>query len=324
MAAKKNRAVYQFKVTLRDIHLPIWRRIQVWEDTTLAQLHRVLQVVLGWEDYHLHEFVIGRKIYCVPDPDDERTIIDEKRARIHQVIHRVGTEFEYGYDFGDDWRHDLLLEAILQPVCDTAYPRCVAGERSCPPEDVGGSSGYEDYLEALADPMHEEHEDVVKWRGPFDPEAFSLADINQQLEKRFRPIRMRAVSRTPSNPTTTNDYGPDKTSSFRALWAASGVPLKDLKRIPRNEKVPLELNDRERELIQWHTFADGALTDRLRVVPKTGEPPVFHFTLDDLDELAGFVASEANHAKNRKLQKEWLQLCDRIEAVLEGYTDEDD
>jgi len=98
---------------------------------------------------------------------------------------------------------------------------------------------------------------------------------------------------------------------------------KDRTRIHRNEKVPLELNDRERKLIQWHTFADGTLTDRLRVVPKPGEPPVFHFTLDDLDELAGFVAAEANHAKDKKLQKELDQLCDRIQATLDGYTDED-
>jgi len=73
----------------------------------------------------------------------------------------------------------------------------------------------------------------------------------------------------------------------------SGIPPKDRTRIHRNEKVPLELNDRERKLIQWHTFADGTLTDRLRVVPKPGEPPVFHFTLDDLDETRGFVAAES-------------------------------
>ncbi len=90
MAVKKNRAVYQFKVTLRNIHPPIWRRIQVWEDATLAQLHRVLQMVMGWEDCHLHEFRISRKIYGVPDLDDERKIVDVKRTRIHDVIQHVG------------------------------------------------------------------------------------------------------------------------------------------------------------------------------------------------------------------------------------------
>ena len=193
MAVKKNRAVYQFKVMLRKIHPPIWRRIQFWEDATLAQLHCVLQMGMGWEDYHLHEFRIGRKIYAVPDLDDERKIIDVKRTRIHDVIQHVGTEFEYVYDLGDYWEHDLLLETILLPDPDTSYPHCIAGERSCPPEDVGGSGGYEDYLEALADSEHEDHEDMIEWRGPFDPEAFSVEKINRQLKKKFRPVRQKVV-----------------------------------------------------------------------------------------------------------------------------------
>ena len=312
MAVKKHRAVYQFTVTLRNIHPPIWRRIQVWEDTTLAQLHRVLQTVMGWEDCHLHEFRIRGNVYAVPDLDDERKIIDVKRTRIHDVIQHVGTEFEYVYDLGDYWLHDLLLEDILQPAGDTPYPRCIAGERNAPPEDVGGSGGYEDYLEAMADPEHEEHEDMIGWRGPFDPEAFSVEKINRQLEKKFRPVRQKAV------PATSHSA-----SLLQALLSGSAIPQKKRIRIKPNETVPLELNGRERELIQ-STFADEDLTGRLRVVPKLGERPVFRFSLDELDELAGFVAFEANHAKNKKLEKEWDHLSERIEAVLERYTDQDD
>ena len=196
MATKKNRAIYQLKVTLRGIHPPIWRRIQVWEDTTLAQLHRVLQIVMSWEDYHLHEFVIGRRIYSVPDPDDdfyERNVIDEKRIRLPEVLTHVGTQFEYLYDFGDSWYHDLLLEAILVPEPALTYPRCLSGERCTPPEDVGGTMGYADYLEAMADPQHEEHENLLQWRGPFDPESFSVSDVNQMLHNRFRS-RTKAIS----------------------------------------------------------------------------------------------------------------------------------
>ena len=100
----KNRALYQLKVTLRDIQPPVWRRIQVWEDSTLAQLHTILQIVMGWEDYHLHQFVIGRRLYSVPDPDDdmyERKVIDERRVSLGEVVPRVGTQFAYLYDFGD-------------------------------------------------------------------------------------------------------------------------------------------------------------------------------------------------------------------------------
>lgn len=104
MAGKKNRVLYQLKVTLRDIHPPLWRRIQVWKDATLGQLHQLLQIVVGWEDCHLHEFVIGRRVYSVPDPEDdlcERKGIDESRERLREVVPRVGTPFEYLYDFGD-------------------------------------------------------------------------------------------------------------------------------------------------------------------------------------------------------------------------------
>ncbi len=188
------------KVMLQDIEPPIWRRIQVWEDITLAQLHAILQIVMEWEDCHLHQFVIGRRLYSVPDPDDdmyERKVIDESRARLGDVVPRVGTQFEYLYDFGDSWRHDLLLEAILLPEPAMQYPRCIAGERRAPPEDAGGTPGYEEYLEVLADPEHEEHENMLQWRGPFDPEAFSPDHVNARLRKKFRS-RKPAKASTPA------------------------------------------------------------------------------------------------------------------------------
>lgn len=94
MAETKNRVLYQLKVTLHDVHPPIWRRLQVWDDTTLPQLHRILQVVMGWEDYHLHEFHIGRRVYAVPDPDNDlndRRIFDERRQPLRMVVQQVGT-----------------------------------------------------------------------------------------------------------------------------------------------------------------------------------------------------------------------------------------
>jgi Plasmid pRiA4b ORF-3-like protein len=114
--AKQGRVLYQIKVTLRDIDPPIWRRIQVWEDTTLSQLHQILQIVMGWEDCHLHEFMIGRRLYSIPDVDDdlyERKVVDERRHRLLTLLPRVGTVFQYLYDFGDSWHHDILWEAIL-------------------------------------------------------------------------------------------------------------------------------------------------------------------------------------------------------------------
>ncbi|MDX2151807.1 MAG: plasmid pRiA4b ORF-3 family protein [Bryobacteraceae bacterium] len=188
MNTKKVRAIFQLHVRLREIQPVIWRRIHVWEDATLPQVHRILQMLFNWEDYHLHDFVVGRRVYSVPDPDDrihERKVFDEKGVPLNRVIQRVGDTFVYAYDFGDGWKHDVLLEAILLPQPQTFYPCCIAGARNVPPEDVGGPFAYAGYLEALSDPSHQEHDDLLAWRGPFDPEEFALERINASLKRSF-------------------------------------------------------------------------------------------------------------------------------------------
>ena len=152
---------------------------------------------MGWEDYPLHQFVIGRRLYSVPDPDDamvERKVIDESRVPLGEVVTRVGTQFAYLYDLGDNWEHDLMLEAILLPERTAQYPMCIGGERRTPPEDVGGTPGYEEHLAVLADPEHEEHDNMLQWRGPFDPETFSPAQVNQGLRKKFRSRKLVKAS----------------------------------------------------------------------------------------------------------------------------------
>jgi len=310
--------VYQLKVTLQDIHPLIWRRIQVWEDATLAQLHRVLQIVMGWEDCHLHEVRIGKRIYGVPDPDDdlyEREVLDDRFSKLRDIVSGVGSEFLYVYDFGDDWRHDLLLEAISLPEPDSQYPRCVAGERSAPPEDVGGVGGYDLYLETMADPGHREHEDMLRWRGPFDPESFSLAAVNQELRKKFRLAGKTAAKAIPRAPTSATSGARESRSATLLPRVAVGLS-KDRRQTPPDEKVHLELNARERDLILQHTFAPARLTGRLRIIPKPGESLIYGFTLGDLDELAGYVAAEATHARGTKLRNELHQLSTRIGTVL--------
>jgi hypothetical protein len=184
MSAKRRRVLYQLKITLLHIEPPIWRRVQVWEDTKLPRLHKILQLLFNWEDYHLHEFVAGKRIYGTPEPDDSKPT-DESDVPLNRLVDRVGDEFEYHYDFGDDWAHQLLLEAILLPETNAFYPRCIAGERHGPPEDVGGPLAYAEYLSALADPKHSEHEEKLAWRGPFNSEAFSVDEINALLRNAF-------------------------------------------------------------------------------------------------------------------------------------------
>ena len=83
------------------------------------------------------------------------------------------TSFEYEYDFGDSWMHDVQFEGSPTPQPGVTYPQCLEGERACPPEDVGGTGGYAQYLEALADPDHQRYEEMLNWKGPFKPDAFN-------------------------------------------------------------------------------------------------------------------------------------------------------
>jgi len=176
--------VYQIKVTLRDSQPPIWRRIRVRSDITLAKLHRILQRAMGWEDTHLHEFVIQGEHYGVPDQDDGEPpkTRDERKYRLGDLVPGERSQFAYNYDFGDDWQHMLVIEKTFPLQEGVRYPVCLAGARACPPEDVGGMPGYEDFLKAMKDPAHPEHREFSEWiGGAFDPEEFGVNEVNQKL-----------------------------------------------------------------------------------------------------------------------------------------------
>jgi hypothetical protein len=174
--------VYQFKVTLKWSKPAIWRRIQVRAGTTLPRLHDTIQIAMGWTDSHLHRFIIRDVEYGVPVPDFGVEMRNEQRVKLERIITAEKERFVYEYDFGDGWIHDILLEKILPPEPDPHYPRCVGGKRACPPEDVGGVWGYAEFLEAILDSDHPRHEDMLEWwEGAFDPDAFSLDEVNQAL-----------------------------------------------------------------------------------------------------------------------------------------------
>jgi hypothetical protein len=187
MTTKKSATadIYQIKVTLRDSKPPIWRRIQVPSDINLGKLHRILQVVMGWTDSHLHQFIVGETYYGEPDPDYRAMgmeMRDEKRVKLNQLVRGEKSRLRYEYDFGDSWEHELLVEKILPPEPGVRYPLCLKGKGACPPEDVGGVWGYDSFLEAIADPKHPEHDDMLEWvGGEFDPEAFDLDEVNEAL-----------------------------------------------------------------------------------------------------------------------------------------------
>ena len=182
----KSNSIYQFKVTLKGSKPPIWRRVQVRSDTRLDQMHKVIQAIMDWWDYHLHQFVILDQYFGVPDDDylGYMDMQDETRYQLKDFGFEEGAKCIYEYDFGDSWEHILLLEKILPAEQDAQYPICLKGRRACPPEDVGGIWGYVFFLEAINDPEHEEHEMYTEWiGGEFDPEEFDLDGINEDLRK---------------------------------------------------------------------------------------------------------------------------------------------
>lgn len=146
---------------------PIWRRFQIPGDVTLYRLHRVLQVVMDWTDSHLHEFMVGKTCFREPHPDDvpspDVEVRDERRVRLRELTPKPPFKLVYEYDFGDCWRHEVTVEAVLEPQAGARYPVCLSGKRACPPEDCGGIWGYADFLRAIADPGHPEHEDFMEW-----------------------------------------------------------------------------------------------------------------------------------------------------------------
>jgi len=182
-----NTPIYQLKVVLLNIEPAIWRRLQVRENITLYGLHDYIQgVMLGWADCHMHEFEIGGKRYGVPLSEyadvPEMRLKDERQHKLCQLI-KHGDTFLYRYDLGDNWEHEIVVEKQLPPNPTIKYPVCLEGQRCCPPEDVGGPWGYEEFLEAIADPKHEEHKSYIEWvGGSFDPEVFDLKRINEVLE----------------------------------------------------------------------------------------------------------------------------------------------
>jgi hypothetical protein len=181
-------SVYQIKVTLNDSKPPIWRRVLVEDTTTLSKLHSILQTVMGWTDSHLHHFIINDEFYGEPDDDDFSDIEtkNEKRFRLNQFVERKGFKFIYEYDFGDSWEHTILVEAILPAEKGAFYPRCIEGKRACPPEDVGGVWGYENFQKVIANPKDPEYDEMMEWIGSFDPERFNLEHVNEGLRHPHR------------------------------------------------------------------------------------------------------------------------------------------
>ena len=182
--------IYGIKVTLLGTKPPIWRRLLVPASMTLAKLHDVLQTAMGWHDCHMHEFRAGERHFGRPDPEDismGMQVENERNIRLSSVLRRPGAKLVYTYDFGDNWEHSIVLEKLLPLLPDMTCPICIDGSLACPPDDCGGIPGFYELLDALADPNHEQHQEMRDWiGGDFDPQAFSVDSVNRRLAPKRR------------------------------------------------------------------------------------------------------------------------------------------
>jgi hypothetical protein len=195
-------------MTIVGIRPTVWREVSVPSDYSVADLHDVIQLSFGWTNSHLYEFRSGRTRYCPLDPEDEiastRLTLESAAVPLHDVLRRVGSRLDYEYDFGDSWEHRITVAAIRSSPEENDDPRCVAGARSCPPEDCGGIGGYARFLRAVQDPQDPEHGEWLSWCGGwFDAESFDLDRVNRILSiyaARRRTWHRSPLSANPADP----------------------------------------------------------------------------------------------------------------------------
>lgn len=175
--------IARLRISLEDWEPEIWRVVEVPAEASLKMVHDVIQAAMGWQDCHLWEFEAGARRYGPTEPGwagDE--VASAKNAKLGALIDRGVRELIYAYDMGDDWRHVVTVEAVGPAEEGVGYPRLVGGARRCPPEDIGGLPGFENFLEAMADPRHEEHEELLEWHGgPYDPATFDEPAARRRL-----------------------------------------------------------------------------------------------------------------------------------------------
>ena len=171
--------VLQLKIMLLDSL--VRRRVLVEDKTSFHRLHKIIQVTMGWEGYHLYMFKVGDKDIGLPDPEYDSEVHDSRKTSLAMIKVK---EFLYTYDFGDTWEHSIIIEKILEKDKSKKYPLCIDGAMACPPEDCGGTFGYQRMLKALNDKNDKEHKMWSNWiSGSFNPEEFDKAKINRKLRK---------------------------------------------------------------------------------------------------------------------------------------------
>jgi hypothetical protein len=179
--------IARLKITLDAVKPAVLRRVEVPFDIKLDRLHLTIQAAMGWTNSHLYELRAGDVGWSTPYPDEDWDVgefLDARKARLADILEDIGTKtLTYLYDFGDDWQHTIKVERLLDPTPGVIYPRLIEIRGRCPPEDCGGPWGYGELLEAIKDPKHERHAELVQWIGnDFDPDDDEAEWLTAEVE----------------------------------------------------------------------------------------------------------------------------------------------
>ena len=179
------KGVLQLKIFVDGITPKIWRRFLVKDSLSFHGLHNIIQIVMGWDNYHLHSFCVNKEEIREPDSDFDREITDSKKTKLKDKLTKEKQKFGYLYDFGDNWEHSIIVEKILDEKDVQQCPVCLDGERACPPEDCGSVSGYYELQRMQKNKKHPEYKRrIVEWLGrDFDFELFDIDMVNKELER---------------------------------------------------------------------------------------------------------------------------------------------
>ena len=182
--------ILKLRIILIDSNPKIWREVLIPIDNTFEDLHYVIQAVMDWGNYHLHEFPMNEKEYIGDEPPNpqsriDRSYTDERKVELEECLNQKGATIKYIYDFGDNWRHEIEVVDILKKENSRQYPVCIDGENASPPEDVGGVSGYNRMVEAFSDENHPDYERYKEWLGieVYNAKRVNMDYINKKIKE---------------------------------------------------------------------------------------------------------------------------------------------
>jgi hypothetical protein len=198
MPTSPTESIVTLRVEIKHIEPLIWRRVAVRPSMNLMTLHKVIQAVMGWLDYHLWEFVVDDRKYGMPDPDRPH-VKNGATTQLAAILNLGMTELDYVYDFGDNWEHRIVVEQTAEVETGAKYPRFLGGERRCPPEDCGGPPGYFDFIDNIARKNSKKAKQALDWYGgPYDPNDIDEEQINitlRRIANSYRSGRSKPVKK---------------------------------------------------------------------------------------------------------------------------------